>query len=70
MATQTIETIIETGWHHLSTVWAGSTPLRLQCWCSAALDYPATLAEKSHFLKEHAECAPNEEWLMQQRSTR
>ena len=72
-ATQTLETIIETGWHHLTVppYAAGEQP-RLLCWCGQSIMMPFTngrsndMPEIGCFLSEHAECPPNEEWLMQQ----
>jgi len=72
-ATQSIDAIIETGWHHLTVppYVAGEQP-RLVCWCGAQVAMSRTSGltnttpEIGRFLKEHAECAPNEEWLMQQ----
>jgi hypothetical protein len=72
-ATQTLETIIETGWHHLTVppYAAGEQP-RLLCWCGQSIMMPFTngrsndMPEIGRFLSEHAECPPNEEWLMQQ----
>lgn len=70
---QTVEQIIETGWHHLSVPpYAPGLDPRLLCWCGQSIAMPLTNSrinaspEIGCFLSEHAECAPNEEWLMQQ----
>ena len=74
---QTTEQIIETGWHQFSIppYPHGTTP-RLVCWCGMSFPLMGTSSRfratpgLERFLREHAECAPNEQWLMHmQRST-
>lgn len=66
-----IESPVETGWHHLSIPRypAGRRP-RLYCWCGASCEMETTgsVARPSpaleRFLSEHAACPPDEDWLM------
>ncbi len=64
---QSINDIIETGWHHFSVPpYSKEMGPRLYCWCGACFALPVArrhVEAFSRFLTMHADCRPNIDFL-------
>lgn len=60
---ESVESIIETGWHHFSVPpYRKAAGPRLYCWCGGGFVLPVAPRQLDHFsafLRAHAECRPN-----------